>query len=80
MPSHSKIRLIWRTCFHIDGCVTVHCTDRSFVTGNFLAEKGLAALSIGLIYHSMALSQLQSRDTVPLTFNGNQVNVGHSLF
>jgi hypothetical protein len=44
-----------------------YCMDRSFETGVFLAEKGLATSSLGLTYHSIALSQLQSRDTVPLT-------------
>jgi uncharacterized sodium:solute symporter family permease YidK len=40
-----------------------YCTDGSFETGYFLAEKGLVTLSLG---QSMALSQLQSHDTVPL--------------
>jgi hypothetical protein len=43
-----------------------YCTESSFEAGDFLAEKGLATFSLGLIRHSMALSQLQSRDTVPL--------------
>jgi hypothetical protein len=34
--------------------------------GDFFAEKGLATFNLGLIYHSIALSQQQSRDTVSL--------------
>jgi hypothetical protein len=41
-------------------------TDHSFETSNFLAQKGRETFSLGLIDNYMALSQLQSRDTVPL--------------
>jgi hypothetical protein len=44
-----------------------YCTDRSFETGDFFKLKnGFVTFILGLIYHSMALSQLQSLDTVPL--------------
>jgi hypothetical protein len=62
MLSHSKICWIWRTCFYIDECATVRTVA---LRGAFL-KKGLATFILGLIYHSMALSQLQSRDTVHL--------------
>jgi hypothetical protein len=45
--------------------------DRSFEMGDFYAEKGFVTISLGLMYHFMALSQPPSRDTVPLNFGGN---------
>jgi hypothetical protein len=42
--------------------------DRSFATGDFkpTKKKGFAIISLGIIYHSIALSQPLSRDTAPL--------------
>jgi hypothetical protein len=46
----------------------LYCTDHSFETGDFLKEKRFTTISLGLIYHSMVLTQLPSRDTVHLIF------------
>jgi hypothetical protein len=63
--SHSKIGWIWSTGFKIDKCATV----RSVVLRQaiFKRKKGFATISLGLIYHSMVLSQPPSHDTVPLS-------------
>jgi hypothetical protein len=43
-----------------------YSTDCSFETANFSSEKSVRELILGVIYNSMALSQPQSRDTVPI--------------
>jgi hypothetical protein len=46
----------------------LYCTDRTVALRRpiFKRKKGFAAICLGLIYHSMVLSQLRSRDTVLL--------------
>jgi hypothetical protein len=62
-PSHSKIRRIWWTGFYIVGCTTVRTV--ALRRPIYKWKKGFATISLGLIYHSMALSQPPSGDTVP---------------
>jgi hypothetical protein len=53
-PSHSKIRRIWWTGFYIDGCITVRTV--ALRRAIFKRIKGFTTITLGLIYHSMALS------------------------
>jgi hypothetical protein len=63
MPSHSKIRRIWRSSFHINGCSTVWTVALRRLI--FKRKKGFATISLILIYHS--IPQLPFCDTFPLT-------------
>jgi hypothetical protein len=54
-PSRSKINRIWRTGFDIDGCATVPTVVLRWSI--FKWEKGFTTISLGLIYHFMALSE-----------------------
>jgi hypothetical protein len=50
------------------------------VTESFFKQnKGSATISLGLIYHSMVLSQPPSRDTVPLLWEGTEFRIRQSL-
>jgi hypothetical protein len=40
----------------------------------FKWKKGFTTISLGLIYHSMVLSQLPSRDPVPLSYEYSKKN------
>jgi hypothetical protein len=45
----------------------LYCTDRIALRwAIFKRKKGFVTISLGLIYHSMVLSQSPSRDTAPL--------------
>jgi hypothetical protein len=61
--SHIKISWIWRTCFYIDGCVTLRTV--ALRRPIFKQKKGYATISLGLNYCSMGSSQPLSCDTVP---------------
>jgi hypothetical protein len=54
------------TRFYIDGCATRRAV--ALRRRIFKQKKGFANLSLGLNYHSKALPQPPSRDTVPLIF------------
>jgi hypothetical protein len=56
--------------FYIDGSSTV--TTVALRQAIFKRKKGFAAISLGLIYHSMVLPQLPSRDTVTLNDHSNR--------
>jgi hypothetical protein len=51
---------------YIDGCATRRAVALKLPI--FKRKKGFANLSLGLIYHSKALPQPPSRDTIPLMF------------
>jgi hypothetical protein len=53
------------TRFYIDGCATRQAV--ALRQRIFKRKKGFANISLGLIYHSKALSQPPSRNTIPLT-------------
>jgi hypothetical protein len=55
------------TRFYIDGRATRRAV--ALKRPIFKRKKGFANLSLGLIYHSKALPQPPSRDTVPLISN-----------
>jgi hypothetical protein len=55
------------TCFYIDGCATRRAV--ALKRRIFNQKKGFANLSLGLNYHSKALPQPPSRDTVPLNLH-----------
>jgi hypothetical protein len=59
-PSHSQIRRILRTSFFIDWFSTVRTI--ALRRERFFKKKGFVTISLGLIYHSMVLPQLPSRD------------------
>jgi hypothetical protein len=61
-PWQSTPDLITR--FYIDGCATQRAV--ALKRPIFKRKKGFANLSLGLIYHSKALPQPPSHDTVPL--------------
>jgi hypothetical protein len=63
-PRSSKIHQIWRTGFYIDKCATIRTVALRQTI--FKQKKGFATISLGLICHSLVLSQLPSRGTVPI--------------
>jgi hypothetical protein len=66
MPNLSTIPLDLITRFYIDGRSTRRAVALRWRI--FKRKKGFANLSLGLIYHSKALPQPPSRDTIPLRY------------
>jgi hypothetical protein len=64
-PNLSKIRRIWEPWFYIYRGTTLWTV--ALKRPIFKRKKVFANLSLGLIYHSKALPQPPSRDTVPLS-------------
>jgi hypothetical protein len=74
-PNLCKIRRIWEPWFYIYRGTTLWTVPLKRPI--FKQKKGFANLSLGLIYHSKALPQPPSRDTVPLTFGWQAINCVH---
>jgi hypothetical protein len=70
-PSCSKICRIWRTGFYIDGCATLWTV--ALQQAIFKQKKRFTTISLGIIYHSIALSQPPSRDTVPFKLQASSL-------